>query len=59
MPGKEETGMLRTTIVVMLLISIGIAGCASAPPVEKDGAAEHQTQGDKDGGGGGGGGGGY
>ena len=56
--------MLRTTVVVMLLISIGIAGCASAPPVEKDGEAEHQTGGDKDGGdgggaGGAGGGGGY
>jgi hypothetical protein len=47
--------MLRIAIVVMLLTSIGIAGCASVPPVEKDGQAEHQTE--RDGGGGGGGGG--
>jgi hypothetical protein len=53
--------MLRTTIVVMLLISIGIAGCVPAPPVEKDGKAEHPTEREGDGGdgGGGSGGGGY
>ena len=50
--------MLRAAIVVMLLASIGISGCASVPPVEKDGQAEHQTERDKDGGGGDGGGGG-
>jgi hypothetical protein len=50
--------MLRTTIVMMLLINIGIAGCVSTPPVEKDSETEHQTERDSDGGGGSGGGGG-
>jgi len=46
--------MLRIAMVTMLLISIGIAGCATAPPVKESGEAKDQTERGSGGGGGGG-----
>ena len=46
--------MLRIAVVTMSLISIGIAGCATAPPLEKSSESENQTERGSGGGGGGG-----